>query len=646
MEGKTISLSSLKSGNAGKNIDGGELRDFGNGKKEFDPAANGFFAKVEEERKSDREAALELFDKQLEERERETREFNELLDKHDGIMTEEEHLKATGKSYISDMLDDHATEEEKQEIEAIRAENRKKKEEEQNQRVVLFQNKETDDEDNNSFYDEDDMDDFEKEILAEEDNIMPVIPKSNEVIGEFDPSTIRKNNPLQPQVAPDNFVDPNLTRVHDKPVVEKAVVEDEVEKEIMEDKDEAENVVMGTAKVDTLPTPTVPTKADDSVTGNITFEAPEQKKQTFDEETGMSEEERDLAELDEDSPISVDDEDDDTEVYWKKIGTEYAKKVKPVIKKLDLNAAIVSSEPVTVNTIVNNNTAINHYFKWVLINSGRPFTLKSFTASELNTLGTMAGAAARAKDIIKIIWDHMIEGAGTNFDAWCKTTSHKDLVHLWFGVYGSCFGGANHIPYVCPKCNRATVSTDVPIENMVEYTTPEIEAKVKNILAMNEDPDMGKKMPVSRVQISDTLVIDFKDPSVYDVLTTSMVDNETRQKYAEGSAMLPYIANIYFIDQVNGGITLRPLANKVYQGNEVKTLKRRAIEYSMIIRSLSSEQYRLVSDYISKMTDADDGIKYFYPEATCDYCHETIQKIETNPSEMVFTRHRLALMEG
>lgn len=643
MEGKTISLSSLKSGNAGKNIDGGELRDFGNGKKEFDPTANGFFAKPEEERKSDREAALELFDKQIEERNREAHEFNELLDKYDGIMTEEEYLQATGKSFISDMLNDHTSEEEKKEIEAIRAENRKKKEEEEIQKVVQFENKE-----DNDFYDEDDMDDLEKEILAEEDNTMPVIPKSNEVVGEFDPSTIRKDNPLQPQVVPDRFIDPNLSRKHE--ASEKVKVdEDDLEKEILtetsDEEEEVENVVMGTAKVDTLPTPTVPTKADDSVTGNITFEVPEQKKQTFDE-TGMSEEERDLAELDEDSPISVDDDDDDTDVYWKKIGTEYAKKVKPVIKKLDLNAAIVSSEPVTVNTIVNNNTAINHYFKWVLINSGRPFTLKSFTASELNTLGTMAGAAARAKDIIKIIWDHMIEGAGNNFDVWCKTTSHKDLTHLWFGVYGSCFGGANHIPYVCPKCNRATVSTDISIERMVEYVSPEVETKVKSILAMNEDPDMGKKMPVTRVQISDTLVIDFKDPSVYDVLTTSMLDNETRQKYAEGSAMLPYIANIYFIDQVNGGITLRPLANKVYQGNEIKTLKRRAIEYSMIIRSLSSEQYRLVSDYISKMTDADDGIKYIYPEATCDYCHETIPKIETNPSEMVFTRHRLALMEG
>jgi CxxC motif-containing protein (DUF1111 family) len=46
------------------------------------------------------------------------------------------------------------------------------------------------------------------------------------------------------------------------------------------------------------------------------------------------------------------------------------------------------------------------------------------------------------------------------------------------------------------------------------------------------------------------------------------------------------------------------------------------------------------------MTDSDDGITYIYPETTCDHCHVTIPKIETNASEMVFTRHRLAIVQN
>lgn len=649
----TINLSSLKSSNKGRNIDGKELRDFGNGKKEFDPTENGIFAAPEEERKSDRDIALEALDNQLADRRKEAEEFNRLLDEHDGVMTEEEYLKATGKSFISDMLDDHTTEEEKKEIEEMRAANRAAKEAEkqtaEKPKIVSMPNngEELSEED-------DDLDDIEKEILAEEDNTMP-IARGTEVTGKFDQSQLQQSNPHQPQVTPDNFVDPNLNR-HQvpqemkqvKPIVAdtrtyNADVEDkEIEDDILDD-----NIALGTGEIKGLPKATIADTVATTVTGKVSFEAPVQQKQVVGDD-GMTEEERDLAALDENDSISLDEDeedDEDGEAYWKKISKEYARKVKPVVKKLDLNAAVVSSEPVTVGTLIHKNTSVTNIFKWVLPTSGRPFTMRSFTASELNSLGAMAGTASRAKDIIKSLWDHMVDGKGDNFDKWCKVTSHKDLVHLWFGVYGGCFAGANHVPYVCPKCKQATIASDIDVYSMVEYKTPEDKEKVESILNMPMDADMGKIMPVTRIQISDNIVIDFKDPSVYDILTTNLIDNATRQKYAEGAAMLPYISNIYYIEEAPEGIRLRPLSDKVYPGNEAKTLKRKAIEYSMIIRSLNSEQYSTVSSYISQMTDSDDGITYIYPETTCDHCHVTIPKIETNASEMVFTRHRLAIVQ-
>ena len=649
----TINLSSLKSSNKGRNIDGKELRDFGDGKKEFDPTENGFFAAPEEERKSDRDIALEALDNQLADRRKEAEEFNRLLDEHDGVMTEEEYLKATGKSFISDMLDDHTTEEEKKEIEEMRAANRAAKEAEkqtaEKPKIVSMPNN------NEELSEEDDnLDDIEKEILAEEDNTMP-IARGTEVTGKFDQSQLQQSNPHQPQVTPDNFVDPNLNRhqvpqemKQAKPIVAdtrtyNADVEDkEIEDDILDD-----NIALGTGEIKGLPKATIADTVATTVTGKVSFEAPVQQKQVVGDD-GMTEEERDLAALDENDSISLDEDeedDEDGEAYWKKISKEYARKVKPVVKKLDLNAAVVSSEPVTVGTLIHKNTSVTNIFKWVLPTSGRPFTMRSFTASELNSLGAMAGTASRAKDIIKSLWDHMVDGKGDNFDKWCKVTSHKDLVHLWFGVYGGCFAGANHVPYVCPKCKQATIASDIDVYSMVEYKTPEDKEKVESILNMPMDADMGKIMPVARIQISDNIVIDFKDPSVYDILTTNLIDNATRQKYAEGAAMLPYISNIYYIEEAPEGIRLRPLSDKVYPGNEAKTLKRKAIEYSMIIRSLNSEQYSTVSSYISQMTDSDDGITYIYPETTCDHCHVTIPKIETNASEMVFTRHRLAIVQ-
>lgn len=656
MSKETISLDSLKSSNRKRrNIDGGELRDFGNGLMEFDPEANGFFPEEENNRQSDKEAALELFDKQLEERRKEVEVFNALIDKYDGVLTEEDYLRETGQSYITNALNDKMTDEERAEVEAERAANRKKKEEERLAAMEEAARQST----SQLFGDEDydDLDDLEKEILAEEELNMP-IAKGTPVVGEFNEKSLQRQNQVQPMGTTDTYVDPNLARKNNKkveapvevapeePVADTLVSSNAIEEEKYED-DILNDIAMESAPTPVLPKAPEVTVLEDNVAiaGKVAYVPPVQQAQVFDE-NGLSEEEKDLAALD-DETITDDMDDDDVDTYWKKVGSAYNKKVKPVIKKLDLNAVVVSSEPVTVSSIVNRSTATTHAFKWVLPVSGRPFTMKSFTASELNTLGNMAGTTSRARDIIKALWDHIIEGAGDNFDQWCKVTSHKDLVHLWFGVYGACFDGANYVPYVCDKCKEATISDNLDILDMVQYKDDSVKEKVAAIRNMNYEPDMGKVSPVTRVQISDTIVIDFKDPSVYDILTSGLIDNNTRQKYSEGSVMVPYIANIYAIDTSSGTPVLRPLSNKVYPGNEAKTLKRKAIEYSMVIRSLNSEQYSIVSNYITQVSEEDeDLVTYAYPEYTCDNCHETIQKIETTPSEMVFTRHRLALTEN
>lgn len=662
---ETISLSSLKSSNRGKNIDGKELRDFGNGLMEFDPIANGF-KEEEENRQSDRDIALDEFDKQLQSRIDEVNQFNALIDKYDGVLTEEDYLRETGRGYISEMLNDKMTDKERAQVEAERAENRRKKQEalleqqkelveteEVQEKIAQFpgNNKSTLD---SLEFDDDDLDDLEKEILAEEDNIMPVVKEATGAVDMHTPQ-----NTVSPMSTSDTFIDPNLAKLkarqQQKEVIPEPVVETpssdyyfdedaDIEEDIMNDIEESspkyvENeVVEPPKKYYEEETP-----VNSAITGKVDFVAPQQQSQTIDE-NGMSEEEKDLLALDDDT---LTDDDEDADSYWKKVGTAYKKKVKPVMKKLDLNAAVVSSEPVTVSTIVNKNTFAAHTFKWVLPVTGRPFTMKSYTAAELNSLGNLAGNATSAKDIIKSLWDHIVDGKGDNFDQWCKVTSHKDLVHLWFGVYGACFDGANFVPYVCDKCREATISDNISIMDMVTYKDDTVKEKVASIREMNYEPDMGKVQPVVRIQISDDVVIDFKDPSVYDILTSSLIDRATRDKYSEGAAMVPYIANIYFVDTSSGSVVLRPLSNKVYPGNEAKTLKRKAIEYSMVIRSFNSEQYSMVSNYIAEISESDDDlITYGYPEYTCDHCHETIARVETAPSEMVFTRHRLALTES
>ena len=109
MANNTIDISQLKSGNVdapAKNIDGHEQRDFGNGMKEFDPAANGFKKEEKQLKPNDKDRALMEFDKQMESRREEVEQFNELIDQYGGQISEEELREELNQQHITEILHD------------------------------------------------------------------------------------------------------------------------------------------------------------------------------------------------------------------------------------------------------------------------------------------------------------------------------------------------------------------------------------------------------------------------------------------------------------------------------------------------------------------------------------------------------------
>ena len=104
--GKKKSPEETSAASEGKNIDGDNLRDFGNGLKEFDPLANGFTQEEEEKKKDDATAALEELDSQMKARREEVEKYNELLDQYGGEITEEELREELGQGKITKILQD------------------------------------------------------------------------------------------------------------------------------------------------------------------------------------------------------------------------------------------------------------------------------------------------------------------------------------------------------------------------------------------------------------------------------------------------------------------------------------------------------------------------------------------------------------
>lgn len=556
MANNTIDISQLKSGNVdapAKNIDGHEQRDFGNGMKEFDPAANGFKKEEKQLKPNDKDRALMEFDKQMESRREEVEQFNELIDQYGGQISEEELREELNQQHITEILHDGSGD----------------KFEDKNTKVV--------------------------EMAAPAKENVP-IQQSSEL--------------------------------------------DELERELDDDMAD-EHIAVPAHKPETAEA-AKPTIAAQTIQEELKPEPPKYipvpdktKERNIPE---LSDEDKDLAALEGDVEAPTED-------FDAKLKAELSKKMKPVTKKFDLSAVAVSNKPITVSNATNKVVRMDKkIFTWALPRSKRPVSVKAFTATELNVLQSYVENRSRSRDVFKTIWDHIIGNKGDSFDTWAKCTSYFDVDHLWFAIYGACFNGANYLPYTCPKCNEVTVANDIPLETMCKSDKPGAKEEIEKLRHIADDPDFGNVFAGYRVQVSDQFVFEFKEPSIYDtVIVPTMFDAEFSRKYSDIIGVCAYISNIYCIDMEGDSPVLRPIAVKEFINNETKTQKAKVIQYAKIIRTLESDQYSVIMGHVNAMNES-DSVYYCLPAVSCDHCKQEIEEERSAAADLVFMRHRLAIL--
>lgn len=556
MANNTIDISQLKSGNVdapAKNIDGHEQRDFGNGMKEFDPAANGFKKEEKQLKPNDKDRALMEFDKQMESRREEVEQFNELIDQYGGQISEEELREELNQQHITEILHDGSGD----------------KFEDKNTKVV--------------------------EMAAPAKENVPV-QQSSEL--------------------------------------------DELERELDDDMAD-EHIAVPAHKLETVEV-AKPTTAAQTIQEKLEPEPPKYipvpdktKERNIPE---LSDEDKDLAALEGDVEAPTED-------FDAKLKAELSKKMKPVTKKFDLSAVAVSNKPITVSNATNKVVRMDKkIFTWALPRSKRPVSVKAFTATELNVLQSYVENRSRSRDVFKTIWDHIIGNKGDSFDTWAKCTSYFDVDHLWFAIYGACFNGANYLPYTCPKCNEVTVANDIPLETMCKSDKPGAKEEIEKLRHIADDPDFGNVFAGYRVQVSDQFVFEFKEPSIYDtVIVPTMFDAEFSRKYSDIIGVCAYISNIYCIDMEGDSPVLRPIAVKEFINNETKTQKAKVIQYAKIIRTLESDQYSVIMGHVNAMNES-DSVYYCLPAVSCDHCKQEIEEERSAAADLVFMRHRLAIL--
>ena len=611
--GNTIDISQLKSGanpptpdkNEGKNIDGQDLRDFGGGLKEFDPTANGFEPEKVEFSKSDKDKALEACDAMFDRMDAEVAAYNDLLEMNGGVVTEEELREHLGQQGLTKWLQDGKGQ---------------KFEEKPEQEIPETQ-------------------------VTDDQATTPVEEKTSSELDE-----------LERELEEDYDLEDTQ-----QPVQEEPVKETKSFAETIKEKDEAEKakqqsmyvisteqpnanipVGPGSTKESTISTePVIETTGSEDVKrpvgGNATTGAINiaERKTTSDNE---SQEDKDLAALDDDYEAPVDD-------FEEKLKAELAKKIKPVTKRYDLSSMTIAAKPISVNNAITNiGGNITRTFKWPLLHSNRPIVMKGYSAKELNDLSNLSGENGNPVDVFKNMWDHLAAGKGQDFRTWTKCTSYYDVNHIWFAIYGACFKDTNYVPYSCSNCSELMVSTDIPVEKMVKFDSDKVKEKFNQIMSMPIDPDMGNIQAKARVQISDTLVADFSEPSIYDaVIMPNNLDAEFRQKYNDVIGLMSYLDGLYIIRDFGNGPQLSPISIKEFRDNEVKQVKAKIIQYAKIIRSLPSDQYNIILATITSMNEAED-MSYQLPAVTCEHCGKEIPSDINSAYDLVFLRHRLALL--
>lgn len=361
-------------------------------------------------------------------------------------------------------------------------------------------------------------------------------------------------------------------------------------------------------------------------------------------------------------PEFDDDDDDDEELIdedqgptddeiMENLKKEIHEKISPIAKKFDISTFSIVKKPVRVkNAIpVAEAAAGNKLADWVLYNSGKTITMEGFLGSEIDTIinRTSRNNVQGLREQYNMLYKHdKTPGKPGTFEEWVKSISILDVDHLYAAAYRATFEGSNFIPYDCPnnRCKNSFLSDNRPFMSLVKFENDNVKHRFNKIL--NGDYTTADSWYASEiVPVSDTFAVSLRMPSIYDaIIKPAYIDEEFYARNEAVVALSSYIDEIFYIDAENQ--QLRPIESVYYPNNIGKTERARIVALKKIIKTLNSDQYNMIVSYISAINSGDDrvGVKYVIPETNCPNCGASIPEEETSALNMLFLRHRLAML--
>ncbi|MCM1219690.1 MAG: hypothetical protein NC548_34855 [Lachnospiraceae bacterium] len=329
--------------------------------------------------------------------------------------------------------------------------------------------------------------------------------------------------------------------------------------------------------------------------------------------------------------------------------SEISQRLKRAGKKLDLTGFTVASKATASNAIFEVSEVSAG--KWPLPNTGICVEMRAINGQKVEELrlNIERPNSTTLRNRLRILYDAIVTPKPQSFEVWLRSISYADYDHLFMPAYIAAFNGANYMPGTCDKddpnirgCGRMFLSDDMNIMKLVKFTSEE--AKAKFWALYDSDRTNGSGLYMTEIMpISDRFAIGFRDPSLYSVLFEyTNLNREFTQKYADTIQMMPYIDNIYWIDQAN--MKLVKIKWNEDPNNASKTTKAKVMKYHNVFGSLSDDEYSSIGAIIAAIRTRVDWMTYQIPEMTCPECGKVIPASESTAAALVFTRHQLGLL--
>lgn len=328
-------------------------------------------------------------------------------------------------------------------------------------------------------------------------------------------------------------------------------------------------------------------------------------------------------------------------------------KINPITKPVDLAVLTVLKKPTFVNNALRYQDTERHVSDWPLFESKTLMSMESFTGTELEKIDSR-NYPDRNKynmflDVYQNIFKHITSIKDKKeFTAWLKVLKFFDLNHLWFLVYKTTFERANIVPYICTskKCRHKYVKEIKNILDMVKFKTPKDREEFDAIF--NNSPSiMEPEYQVRREQITNDYVIDFRDPSVWNVIfENAILPEKFRVKYATLLNTISFIDSMYVIvrDAEGNPTGLSPIEFTRYDKDMIKDIMSRIYTYAKILESLNPDQKSVVDGIITDIHEEHESVSYMIPQDVCPKCGQVIEEMPATGEELVFTRQELVGM--